>query len=380
MSTISTLATDKYSVKNTFVELNFEELNFDDEPYRRQATEPVPCTRKLLQDATPKALTSIAEGVDTADTLCSIFFPDTDCEDSDSIDGGCSPETDSDSIGSPAEQENEAGKKSRYDGSDEDSSYLALSGIASMPYQYSAAGMASVPTWPTPAMGYPLAAYPTAPAMDASWANVSTVMMRNLPNKVNQEQLLTEMNGAGFLNTYDFVYLPIDPDTHANKGYAFINFLSSGMAWIFKMHFEGEKLCSFHSKKTVAVVPATLQGFEANHAHYAGAHVQYRDLGSRPLFLREPAVNNQRLVRQRDAESLIDVASKQLRKQQQQQEQYQQFLEQQNKRVVTMTESAGAGSPSDTSGARVAKFCCNCGGGIQASFKFCKFCGSSTQS
>merc|ERR1719424_1882284 len=106
-------------------------------------------------------MSSIAEGFETVDSLPSMFFPDTDCEDSDSIDGGCSPETDSDSIDSPAEQVGpvETAKKSGYGGSDEDASYTTLSGTASMPYQYSEAAMTPLTSWPTAAMGFPLVAY-----------------------------------------------------------------------------------------------------------------------------------------------------------------------------------------------------------------------------
>merc|ERR1719359_1729880 len=99
------------------------------------------------------------------------------------------------------------------------------------------------------------------------WNNVCTVMMRNLPNQVTQDLLAEEINEAGFLHAYDFIYLPIDPETNANRGYAFINFTTPGLALMFKMHFEGRKLANFNSNKVVSVVPAALQGFDANYAH-----------------------------------------------------------------------------------------------------------------
>jgi hypothetical protein len=101
--------------------------------------------------------------------------------------------------------------------------------------------------------------------------------------------LLTEINQTGFLGTFDFLYLPIDTETNANRGYAFLNFIDSSFAWMFKMSYEGRKMNRFNSSKVVSVMAATLQGFEANYAHYTSARVNRGDPAARPLFLREPS-------------------------------------------------------------------------------------------
>lgn len=121
------------------------------------------------------------------------------------------------------------------------------------------------------------------------WAGTTTVMMRNIPNKYTQKMLLPEINNAGFLGTFDFLYLPIDPETQANRGYCFLNFIDPSFAWMFKMAYEGKKMIKFNSNKVVSVTPATLQGFEANYAHYSSARVNRGDPAARPLFLREPS-------------------------------------------------------------------------------------------
>jgi len=84
------------------------------------------------------------------------------------------------------------------------------------------------------------------------------------------------------------LYLPIDPETNANKGYAFVNFTSPQSAWMFKMAFEGRKMSRFKSEKLVSVMPSALQGFEANYAHYSKTRVNRGDPSARPLFLRQP--------------------------------------------------------------------------------------------
>jgi len=120
------------------------------------------------------------------------------------------------------------------------------------------------------------------------WSGTTTVMMRNLPNKYTQQMLLTEVNEVGFIGTFDFLYLPIDPETNANRGYCFVNFVSPSASWLFKKAFDGRAMSFFNSKKIVSVAPATLQGFEANYAHYSSARVNRGDPSARPLFLRQP--------------------------------------------------------------------------------------------
>jgi RNA recognition motif-containing protein len=138
------------------------------------------------------------------------------------------------------------------------------------------------------------------------WNGVCTVMMRNLPNQVTQEVLTSEINNAGFLHAYDFIYLPIDPDTNANRGYAFINFTTAGLALMFKMHFEGRKLANFNSNKVVSVVPAALQGFDANYAQLTKKTAQE---AATAKAKEAKAKKSQRGGRHK-AESLIDIAAR----------------------------------------------------------------------
>jgi hypothetical protein len=131
--------------------------------------------------------------------------------------------------------------------------------------------------------------FPSADTPSPDWGDSTTVMMRNLPNRYTQQALLMDINEAGFIGTYDFLYLPVDTDTNANKGYAFINFSEPGFAWIFKRAYEDRKMSQgFNSSKFVSVSPATLQGFDANYKHYANTRVNQGDPSTRPLFLREP--------------------------------------------------------------------------------------------
>lgn len=239
------------------------------------------------------------------------------------------------------------------------------------------------------------------------WMNTTTLMMRNLPNKYTQRMLLTEVNETGFLGTFDFLYLPIDPETNANRGYAFLNFIDSGIAWMFRMFYEGRKMARFNSNKVVSVMPATLQGFDANYAHYSSARVNRGDPSARPLFLREPSqpfrpnaqAGKARGRRRANGPSIadsvaaagppdffapmpqppspyiqadvhkfpgIDVFEPQPQLQQQMQQQ-------QLPKVPAMGDTGSA--PSDGARKMVPKFCPHCGASIQPHFQFCPACG-----
>jgi len=218
-----------------------------------------------------------------------------------------------------------------------------------------------------------------------SWANTTTVMMRNLPNKYTQRMLLTEVNQLGFLGTFDFLYLPIDPETTANRGYAFLNFIDPSFAWMFKLAYEGRKMSRFNSSKVVLVMPATLQGFDANYAHYSSARVNRGEPAARPLFLREPTQTStkvtKRSLQKRGGRNIPESGGG-------------------NEQPSASAQSAGgprpqqarlsdgddAGPDPDASAApqdddgeakpKVPKFCPQCGNAIQMHFQFCPCCGA----
>merc|ERR1712072_1038600 len=67
----------------------------------------------------------------------------------------------------------------------------------------------------------------------------TTVMMRNIPNTLTREMLLDTINTEGFVDCYDFVYLPMDFKSMVALGYSFVNFVDSEDAERFKTHFSG---------------------------------------------------------------------------------------------------------------------------------------------
>lgn len=230
----------------------------------------------------------------------------------------------------------------------------------------------------------------------AEWREKTTVMIRNLPNKYNQQLLLEELNSSGFLGTFDFLYLPIDPETNANRGYGFINFTDPSFAYMLKTTYEGRKMGRFNSEKVVSVAPAALQGFEANYAHYSTARVNRGDPSSRPLFLRESRMSQaknadgRRRGGRRSQGSLIDMAARQQAKSQAPgNAMVAGYIGlsgpsppgavegKGEKRASDGGKSQGPASSSSSEANMQPKFCPYCGGKAQPEFRFCQFCGAS---
>jgi len=199
-----------------------------------------------------------------------------------------------------------------------------------------------------------------------AWTNVHTAMLRNLPNKATQKVLLSELDDAGFMHTYDFLYLPIDPDTNANRGYAFINFIDPAFSMLFRMHFEGRRLRNFNSHKMMSIYPAALQGYAANHAHYSRANAKQRETGAKPLFFNEPQNGDS----QKKADSLVDLAAKQLQHQVQQQVQSGPRQSSQ----VGASEDLGHAEQSKRRSPPMPRFCPYCGKRLRPSSSMCQFC------
>jgi len=114
---------------------------------------------------------------------------------------------------------------------------------------------------------------------------ITTVMLRNIPNRLCQVELIAELEELGFAGTFDFVYIPMDNgrkhrassrNSMSNVGYAFVNFRHTSWAErctaIFQDHsFPG-------SSRVTRVSTAHVQGLEANMAHFASAAVKSQKL------------------------------------------------------------------------------------------------------
>ncbi|KAF4729434.1 hypothetical protein FOZ62_024893 [Perkinsus olseni] len=115
---------------------------------------------------------------------------------------------------------------------------------------------------------------------------VTTLMMRHIPNRYSQSELIEEVTAAGFGGTFDFFYLPMDHSTRANFGYCFINFTTPAVASLFTHVLSGKQLKMSTSRKIIEIVPAKLQGFDANLLHYSKKAVSSdSEEEFRPLFL-----------------------------------------------------------------------------------------------
>jgi hypothetical protein len=133
---------------------------------------------------------------------------------------------------------------------------------------------------------------------------VTTIMLRNIPNRYTNGQLIVELNEEGFAGTYNFLYVPIDFRNNCNVGYAFVNFLTEDWCQSFSEHMEGYRFQRFNSAKRACCVPAYVQGLEANVEHYRSTLV-----GSDEPLHRPVVFHNGQQITVRQAEFLFSQAS-----------------------------------------------------------------------
>jgi hypothetical protein len=91
----------------------------------------------------------------------------------------------------------------------------------------------------------------------------TTVMIRNVPCKLSQEELMAEV--AAVNPNFNLLYLPSSRKAIGNLGYAFVNFVSNEETMQFIEAFQDHVFLSApRSKKRAEVAFATLQGFKEN--------------------------------------------------------------------------------------------------------------------
>jgi hypothetical protein len=118
---------------------------------------------------------------------------------------------------------------------------------------------------------------------------LTTIMLKNLPNNLNRDGLLELVNAAGFQTKCDFLYLPIDSKSDANLGYAFLNLVDAHTAQAFWSAFDGFQSWGGDrcSNKVCRLEWSQLQGYDAHVQRYRNSPL-LRDGSSdkrRPILL-----------------------------------------------------------------------------------------------
>lgn len=111
----------------------------------------------------------------------------------------------------------------------------------------------------------------------------TTLMIKNIPNKYDQDMLLLAVNKR-HQGTYDFFYLPIDFKNRCNVGYAFINFIDPKSIPSFYEEFDNKKWEKFNSEKVCRISYARIQGKQSMIEHFKNSSLMFEDPKCRPLI------------------------------------------------------------------------------------------------
>ncbi|CAK0800056.1 unnamed protein product [Prorocentrum cordatum] len=105
-------------------------------------------------------------------------------------------------------------------------------------------------------------------ARRADQPRITTLVVRNVPVLISQQDFIDEVNRSGFEEKYDFAWLPRDFKDGSGKGLAFINFKSVAAASAFAVAWHRSSRFSTNDEASLKVrlnvSSADLQGLEAN--------------------------------------------------------------------------------------------------------------------
>jgi hypothetical protein len=112
-------------------------------------------------------------------------------------------------------------------------------------------------------------AEPGCPYEDPDTSEITTLMICDIPCRRSIEQILGAIDGVGFSNTYNLVYVPYKRpkkgcSQNVNMGYAFVNFITPEKATSFTRTFQNFAFPGSVSKKLSYAKAARSQGYQVN--------------------------------------------------------------------------------------------------------------------
>jgi len=114
----------------------------------------------------------------------------------------------------------------------------------------------------------------------------TTLMIRNIPSRYTQNDLMVDLKEKGLGGVYDFLYMPMDKGTSTNVGYAFVNFIHPSYAQTCMQLFQGHRFKRPRSAGKIASVSvAHIQGLEKNMQHYENSAVNSAKATRRPMII-----------------------------------------------------------------------------------------------
>ncbi|KAJ8482382.1 hypothetical protein ONZ45_g14974 [Pleurotus djamor] len=126
------------------------------------------------------------------------------------------------------------------------------------------------------------------PAIEAGMDTRTTVMIRNIPNKMTDRHLIGYIDSVR-PRRIDFLYLRMDFKNGCNVGYAFVNFITVGDLVEFAKAKLGRKWNMFASEKVLEMSYADYQGKEAQVEKFKNSSIMDEREDWRPkIFYSEP--------------------------------------------------------------------------------------------
>ncbi|CAK0814765.1 unnamed protein product [Prorocentrum cordatum] len=114
-------------------------------------------------------------------------------------------------------------------------------------------------------------------ARRATQPRITTLVVRNLHTSTSQQEFLDEVNRSGFVQKYNFAYLPRNFGDGSGKGVAFINFRTADAASTFAAAWHRSRRLSTKDEAgkdvPLNVSSAFVQGLEANLRKWTGGRV-----------------------------------------------------------------------------------------------------------